>query len=62
MSERYIRPLDGAARPNFAAPIYGAPFGALPPLPKNLPLLFIAMAQNDKLVTAPVKVFYDALL
>lgn len=52
---------DAAARPNFAAPIYGAPFGALPPIPKDLPPLFIAMAQNDKLVAAPVTAFYDAL-
>lgn len=52
---------DAAARPNFAAPIYGAPFGALPPIPNDLPPLFIAMAQNDKLVGAPVKAFYDAL-
>jgi len=52
---------EAAARPNFAAPIYGAPFGALPPIPRGLPPLFLAVAQNDKLVGAPVKSFYDAL-
>jgi dienelactone hydrolase len=52
---------DASARPNFAAPIYGGPFGSLPSIPKDLPPLFIAMAQNDTLVGAPVRAFYDAL-
>lgn len=53
---------DAAARPDFAAPIYGAPFGSLPAIPAGLPPLFLAWAQNDKLVGAPVKAFYEALL
>jgi acetyl esterase/lipase len=28
---------DAAARPNFAAPIYGGPFGVMPHIPSNLP-------------------------
>jgi hypothetical protein len=31
---------DAAARPNFAAPIYGAPFGVMPPIPAKLPPIF----------------------
>jgi len=53
---------DAAARPNFAAPIYGAPFGSMPAIPSGLPPLFLAVAQNDRLVGAPVKAFYEALL
>ncbi len=48
---------DAAARPDFAAPIYGAPFldGALPPIPAPdapdaLPPFFIATAQDDATV------------
>jgi len=53
---------DAAARPDFAAPIYGAPFGSMPAIPAGLPPLFLAIAQNDKLVGVPVKAFYEALL
>src|SRR6186713_3346092 len=53
---------DAAARPDFAAPIYGGPFGSLPAIPQGLPPLFLAVAQNDRLVGAPVKAFYEALL
>src|SRR5205823_1373714 len=38
---------DAAARPNFAAPIYGAPFGAMPSIPSVLPPIFLAWAQDD---------------
>jgi acetyl esterase/lipase len=52
---------DTALRPNFAAPIYGGPFGVMPPIPANLPPLFLAWAQDDGLA-GPVEVkFYDAL-
>jgi hypothetical protein len=40
---------DAAARPNFAAPIYGAPFGAMPAIPAVLPPIFLAWAQDDDL-------------
>ena len=52
---------DGAARPAFAAPIYGGPFGVMPTIPKNLPPIFMAWAQDDALVLEPVGKFYDAL-
>ncbi len=52
---------DGAARPNFAAPIYGAPFGAMPPIPAKLPPIFLAWAQDDALVLEAVTKFYDSL-
>jgi acetyl esterase/lipase len=52
---------DAAARPNFAAPIYGAPFGIMPPIPKNLPPIFMAWAQDDDLASPAINRFYDAL-
>jgi|SRR5579859_1269163 len=52
---------DAAARPAFAAPIYGAPFGAMPEIPAKLPPIFMAWAQDDALVLDPVWKFYDAL-
>ena len=53
---------DAAARPNFAAPIYGAPFGVMPPIPSKLPPIFMAWAQNDDLVLGFVARFYNALM
>jgi acetyl esterase/lipase len=53
---------DAAARPNFAAPIYGGPLGAMPPIPANLPPIFMAWAQDDGLVREPITRFYDALM
>lgn len=52
---------DAAARPDFAAPIYGAPFGVMPPIPAKLPPIFMAWAQDDPVALAPVVKFYDAL-
>jgi acetyl esterase/lipase len=52
---------DSAARPNFAALVYGAPFGVMPPIPRNLPPTFLAWAQDDPLVLQPVVRFYGAL-
>jgi len=52
---------DAAARPDFAAPIYGAPFGAMPAIPAELPPIFLAWAQDDALVLNAVVKFYDAL-
>ncbi len=52
---------DSAARPNFAALIYGAPFGVMPAIPKNLPPLFLAWAQDDLVARDAVMKFYDAL-
>jgi acetyl esterase/lipase len=52
---------DAAARPNFAAPIYGAPFGAMPAIPAKLPPIFMAWAQDDPLALDAVVKFYEAL-
>jgi acetyl esterase/lipase len=52
---------DAAVRPNFAAPIYGAPFGVMPKIPAKLPPIFMAWAQDDGLVLKPIVRFYDAL-
>lgn len=52
---------DPAARPNFAAPIYGGPFGVMPEIPTNLPPMFLAWAQNDALAGNAQAKFYDAL-
>jgi len=52
---------DSAALPNFAALIYGGPFGAMPAVPSKLPPLFMAWAQDDNLVRGPIVKFYDAL-
>jgi len=53
---------DASARPSFAGIIYGAPFGAMPSIPKELPPIFLAWAQDDNLVLGPVVKFHDALL
>lgn len=52
---------DSAARPDFAAMIYGGPFGAMPQIPPTLPPIFMAWAQDDNVALAPVVRFYDAL-
>jgi acetyl esterase/lipase len=52
---------DAAARPNFTAPIYGGPFGVMPPIPRKLPPIFMAWAQDDDLARDPVVKFYEAL-
>ena len=53
---------DTAARPNFAAPIYGGPFGRMPVIPANLPPIFMAWAQDDNLARGAVTQFYEALM
>jgi acetyl esterase/lipase len=53
---------DEKARPNFAAPIYGGPFGVMPKIPAKLPPIFMAWAQDDDLAREPVVKFYDALM
>jgi acetyl esterase/lipase len=52
---------DSAARPNFAAMIYGGPFGAMPAIPARLPPLFLAWAQDDPVARDPIVKFHDAL-
>lgn len=52
---------DAAARPAFAAPIYGGPFGVMPKIPDSLPPVFMAWAQDDGLVLEAIMKFYEAL-
>src|SRR5882672_10068463 len=52
---------DSAGRPNFAAMIYGGPFGVIPKIPAKLPPLFVAWAQDDAVAGDFVRKFYDAL-
>lgn len=52
---------DASARPNYAAPIYGAPFPEPPPIPKGAPPFFMEMAQDDNLAGPNIVAFYDAL-
>jgi acetyl esterase/lipase len=52
---------EAAPRPNFAAMIYGGPFGVIPAIPAKLPPMFLAWAQDDALTLEPVVRFYEAL-
>lgn len=52
---------DAAARPSFAALIYGGPFGVMPAIPEKLPPVFLAWAQDDAVALKPVLRFHDAL-
>lgn len=52
---------DVNARPNFAAPIYGAYFPTVPPIPKDVPPFFMEMAEDDNLAGPQIIQFYDAL-
>jgi len=49
------------ARPNYAAPIYGATFPEVPRIPQGLPPFFMAMAQDDTLAGPYIVRFYEAL-
>jgi acetyl esterase/lipase len=53
---------DPAARPNFAALIYGAPYGKLPAIPAKLPPVFMAWAQDDLTGLETVVRFHRALI
>jgi acetyl esterase/lipase len=53
---------DVNARPNFAAIIYGAPFGKMPQIPAKLPPIFMAWAQDDRVALGPIVKFHDALV
>jgi acetyl esterase/lipase len=52
---------DSTARPDFAAMIYGGPFGVMPPIPAKLPPIFLAWAQDDPVVLDRIVKFYEAL-
>lgn len=53
---------DSAARPNFAAIIYGGPFGIMPPIPATLPPIFLAWAQDDAVALETAERFRSALI
>ena len=53
---------DPLFRPNFAALIYGAPFGKMPAIPAGLPPVFMAWAKDDNVALVPVVKFHDALV
>jgi acetyl esterase/lipase len=53
---------DAAARPDFAALIYGAPFESMPPVPVGLPPVFMAWARDDDTAGYAMARFYQALL
>jgi hypothetical protein len=48
-------------RPNFAAPISGAYFPEVPPIPKDVPPFFMELAQDHNLAGPQIMNFYDAL-
>jgi acetyl esterase/lipase len=50
-----------SARPNYAAPIYGAYFPSVPPIPKDMPPFFMELAEDDNLAGPQIILFYDAL-
>ena len=52
---------DVSARPDYAAPIYGAPFPDVPPIPRDVPPFFMEMAQDDNLAGPQIVAMYDAL-
>lgn len=53
---------DSAARPSFAALIYGGPFGVVPRIPAALPPIFMAWGQDDPVARAAIVRFHDALV
>jgi acetyl esterase/lipase len=53
---------DSAARPAFAALIYGGPFGAMPTIPANLPPVFMAWAQDDETAGETAARLHNALI
>ncbi|MBS0225324.1 MAG: alpha/beta hydrolase [Proteobacteria bacterium] len=52
---------DASVRPDFAALIYGAPFGKMPAIPKSLPPIFMAWAQDDPMALEEIDRFYVVL-
>lgn len=53
---------DAALRPDFAALMYGAPFESMPAIPRNLPPVFMAWAQDDPMAGPAMARFYRALM
>lgn len=54
--------LEPEARPDYIAPIYGAPIASTPPIPpQGLPPVFMAMAQDDNLAGPMIVRLYEAI-
>ena len=53
--------VDASVRPDFAALLYGAPFGVMPTIPKALPPIFMAWAQDDPMALEEIERFHAAL-
>jgi acetyl esterase/lipase len=53
---------EAAARPDFVALIYGAPFESVPVVPSKLPPVFMAWAQDDTTAGYAMVRFYRALM
>ena len=53
---------DSSARPDFAALIYGAPFGKMPVVPRGLPPVFMAWASDDDIAGQAMVRLHDALM
>jgi acetyl esterase/lipase len=53
---------DSVSRPSFTSLIYGAPFGAMPRVPRGLPPVFMAWAQDDEISRTFMPRFYEALI
>lgn len=52
---------DVGVRPDFAAILYGGPFGGPASLPKQLPPMFLAWAQDDPISAQTVAKLFTAL-
>ncbi|PNS08311.1 alpha/beta hydrolase [Solilutibacter silvestris] len=52
---------DVRTRPDFVALLYGAPFGVMPAIPKALPPIFMAWAQDDPVALPQIERFHMAL-
>ena len=51
-----------ALRPDFAAPIYGGPYGVMPKIPGKLPPIFLCWAQDDDTAGEMMGRYYQALM
>jgi acetyl esterase/lipase len=61
VSATLVQP-DSAGRPNFAALLYGGPFSKMPVVPRNLPPVFMAWAQDDPVALETATRFHNALI
>ena len=52
---------DSSSRPDFAVLVYGAPFGAMPHIPRGLPPILMVWADDDPVARPAMIRFRDAL-